>query len=133
MRPLPPFRRVTALLVSLLLAQLTLSSTVGAACAAAGGAHATMVMKNAAAQPAMLASGSGNCGGCGAPNGRVPCDSPSSPDACAQMTSCAAAVVAERSPVLELSLGWYPTQAVAAAAFLLPGPALAPEPPPPRA
>jgi hypothetical protein len=138
---MPRLRRVTALLVSFLLAQLTLAGTeaqcgahgaVAARSASAREAHASMDM-GSAARSNEAAARAGDCSDCEAPADRAPCGLPWSPGApCAQMTSCIAPmVVVGPGFALEPSRG--STQAIAAEASLAPGPASAPEPPPPRA
>jgi hypothetical protein len=135
-------RRATALLMSLLLAQLTLAGT-GTQCAVhgsavgrsegpAGAAHAAMTMGNVAAGDEAAAS-AGDCSDCETAADHVPCDLPWAPGAaCAQMTSCTALmVVVGVGSAIECSQG--SSQVIAAAASVPPGPTSAPEPPPPRA
>ena len=141
-------RRVTALLVSLLLVQLTLVGTGGfeSRCAAheaeaamqgasAGASHAAVADDGMppADNAAATSGDEEQCSECHSAADHVPCSVPSAPGSCAQMTSCAAAIVLDLGPAPESVATWSSAQVVVAPDALLPGPAPAPEPPPPRA
>ncbi|HEX6060304.1 MAG TPA: hypothetical protein VFZ11_14940 [Gemmatimonadaceae bacterium] len=137
---MPSLRRITALLVSLLLVQLLLgdAGAFGAAGRAESpGVHAVHAEHAEHAASAASASHEHDrshlpgCPDCESPAGSSPCDAPWAPGACSTMPTCAVALAAAvPAPVLlaVTSPGVDPVTATAP-----PGPAIPPELPPPRA
>ncbi len=133
-------RRVTALLTSLMLAQLTLGEE-WSHCAAAGSpaessvhvlvdAHAGMSRTTMATDNGTAVRRSA-CSRCEPPRDHAPSSNPSSPTACSAMNGCAASLVVERTPLLTDGVG--SVKAIASPNAAPRDRASAPEPPPPKA
>lgn len=137
--PLPP--RVTALLVSLLLAQLTLVGTAAPCGVHDPSEHPGEPGGGPATHPVMTGTGTGvqgaatgsGCSPCEAPaDHSAPCDFPWSPGLCSTMLSCAVAMTAV-APVAPMPPAPGDAHGGAAGAVAPPNPTSAPELPPPRA
>ena len=143
MRRLSPLHRLTAVLSSALLLQLSLLAS-GTLCrmhvdqASAGhrmaaaqhssqqGAHAPMMTMDDDS-PAMPMNGCGNAGS------SKSCDAPWAPSGCASMSSCITVTSALNAATVSLNAAPTHVKQFAASVQMPSGPAFAPELPPPRA
>jgi hypothetical protein len=139
-RSMRQLRRVTALLTSLVLAQLTLGEALSH-CAAAGSpaessvhalvdAHAGMPRTTMATDNGAAVRGSERSR-CEPPRDHAPCSHPAPATACGAMNGCAAALVVERTALLTDGVGC--VKAIVSPNAAPSDRTSAPEPPPPKA